>query len=269
MSLTDFQRRVCRLVADARRASGEGYVAGGVALNELIAAARVSEDIDLFHDTEQAVVALWDADRAALLHAGLDVAVVRERPGYVEAVVSRAADHVLVQWTRDSAFRFFPLVEHADFGLTLHPFDLATNKVLALVGRVEIRDFVDLLACHAAVQPLGYLAWAAAGKDPGFSPAAILEEAGRANRYSPAEVATLQFDGPPPDPADLSRRWHAALDEGRAIVDRLPADAVGTCVVTPDGSLFRAGSDELTRAVASGSVGFHRGRIRGAFPQVS
>jgi hypothetical protein len=27
---------------------------------------------------------------------------------------------VLVEWTRDSAYRFFPLVEHPDFGLVLH-----------------------------------------------------------------------------------------------------------------------------------------------------
>jgi hypothetical protein len=39
---------------------------------------------------------------------------------------------VTIEWTRDSAFRFFPLVGHDDFGLVLHPFDLATNKVLAL-----------------------------------------------------------------------------------------------------------------------------------------
>jgi hypothetical protein len=31
------------------------------------------------------------------------------------------------------------LVEHDGLGLTLHPFDLATNKVLALVGRVRGR----------------------------------------------------------------------------------------------------------------------------------
>ena len=53
---------------------------------------------------------------------------------------SRDRESVLLQWVKDSAFRFFPLVEHADFGLTLHPFDLATNKVLALVGRLEVRD---------------------------------------------------------------------------------------------------------------------------------
>src|SRR5262245_44561303 len=33
-------------------------------------------------------------------------------------------------------YRFFPLLEHPDFGLTLHPFDLASNKVLGLAGRL-------------------------------------------------------------------------------------------------------------------------------------
>jgi len=41
----------------------------------------------------------------------------------------------------------FPLVEHAELGLALHPFDLATNKVLALVGRAEPRDWIDAIHC--------------------------------------------------------------------------------------------------------------------------
>jgi hypothetical protein len=35
MAITQFQRTVCRLLAETRIASGESYVAGGVALNEL------------------------------------------------------------------------------------------------------------------------------------------------------------------------------------------------------------------------------------------
>lgn len=54
MPLTELQRTVCRLIAANRIASGESYVAGGVALNELIGAARLSRDIDLFHDTDAA-----------------------------------------------------------------------------------------------------------------------------------------------------------------------------------------------------------------------
>jgi len=124
------------------------------------------------------LAATWNLDRRALLDAGYEIEVVRERPAFVEAIVRRGAESVILQWTHDSAFRFFPLVEHPELGLTLHPFDLATNKVLALVGRVEARNWIDILRCDSAVQPLGYLAWAATGKDPGLAPDAILHRRG-------------------------------------------------------------------------------------------
>jgi hypothetical protein len=56
------------------------------------------------------------------------------------------------------------------------------EKVLALVGRLEVRGWIDVIECDQRLQPLGYLAWAACGKDPGFSPAAILEHASRTAR---------------------------------------------------------------------------------------
>lgn len=171
MALTPFQRRVCRLIARHRIESGESYVAGGAALNELLASPRLSRDIDLFHDTDSALASTWSQDRALLLAHGFDVRIVRDLPAPVEAEIALGPDAVLMEWARDSAFRFFPLVTHPDFGLTLHPIDLATNKVLALVGRLEARDWIDLILCSEQVQPLGYLAWAACGKDPGFSPA--------------------------------------------------------------------------------------------------
>ena len=85
MALTDFQRTICRLLADHRIASGESYVAGGVALNEMIAASRTSRDIDLFHDTAAALEASWAADRRLLLDCGFGVRVLRERLSFVEA----------------------------------------------------------------------------------------------------------------------------------------------------------------------------------------
>src|SRR2546428_94342 len=109
MALTEFQRTVCRLIAANRIAAGESYVAGAVALNQLIGAARISRDIDLFHDTEAAVDAAWTADRSVLEAAGFLVRPLRERPSFVEAEVSREGHAVLMQWARDSAFRFFPL----------------------------------------------------------------------------------------------------------------------------------------------------------------
>jgi len=71
MALTAFQRRICHLVAQNRVASAASYVAGGAALNELLAGPRISRDIDLFHDTDAAVIASWDADRRLLEAHGL------------------------------------------------------------------------------------------------------------------------------------------------------------------------------------------------------
>jgi hypothetical protein len=146
----------------------------------------VSRDLDLFHDTAEALELSWQEDRRRLVMAGFDVTVVREHPSFVEATVARGGETVLMRWAQDSAFRFFPLLGHDQLGLVLHPVDLATNKVLALVGRLEVRDWVDVIESNQRLQPLGYLAWAAAGKDPGFSPAAILEQGARSARYQPS-----------------------------------------------------------------------------------
>lgn len=267
MALTEFQRTVCRVIARNRQDAGESYVAGGVALNLATGASRLSHDIDLFHDTEEALEVTWDSDRVLLESQGFTVDTIRERPYFVEAQVLRDDDSVLMQWARDSAYRFFPLVKDDDLGLVLHPFDLATNKVLALVGRLEVRDWVDTISCHKTIQPLGYLAWAACGKDPGFSPALILEQAGRTCRYSKDELASLAFDGAPPDAAELSRAWHAMLADAEEIVALLPADEVGKCVVDSRGALVDKGHGDVAAALERGELRFHSGSIRGALPQ--
>jgi len=268
MPLTDYQRKICRLIANHRIAQGESYVAGGAALNTLLPATRVSRDIDLFHDTREAVRATWDADRSLLEREGLMLEVIRERDTFVEAIVREKHDSVVLQWAQDSAFRFFPLVQHEDFGLTLHPFDLATNKVLAMVGRVEVRDWIDVITCSKELQPLGYLAWAACGKDPGFSPKMILAEARRTCRYSAGEVAALHFQGTAPDVAKLSAQWHTIADEADSLVNCLPPVHAGTCVLTAEGDLFTKSVPELQNAVANRQLLFHAGSIRGAVPEL-
>lgn len=268
MALTPFQRDVCGVLAADRRARGESYVAGGVALSVALEAQRLSRDLDLFHDTKEAVAASWDHDRRSLEASGYGVAPLRERPGFVQATVSRGRDTLLVEWVHDSAFRFFPLVEHDELGLTLHPFDLATNKVLALVGRLEVRDWIDVLVCDERLQALGYLAWAASGKDPGFTPQGLVDHARRSSRYSAEEVAALAFDGAPPDAAILSRQWRQAIATADALIGRLPADSVGEVVLSDEGDLFRGGASDLDRALSRGAVRFHAGRLGGALPQV-
>lgn len=267
MALTRIQRDVCRVLAAQRIASGESYVAGGAALNELLSTTRLSRDVDLFHDSDEALARSWAADRALLEERGYRIFGLVERPTLVEAEVERDGERVRVEWARDSAFRFFPLQEHPDFGLTLHPFDLATNKVLALVGRLEVRDWIDVIASNDRMQPLGYLAWAACAKDPAFGPMAILEGAMRSGRYSADEVAELSFSGPSPDAAELGRAWRRMLDEARNIVGLLPPEHVGTCVLDVAGGLYRGSPSDLAK-VSVARLSFHKGSLRGALPRV-
>jgi len=268
MSLTEYQRNVCRVLAAERVARGERYVGGGAALNELLKSGRVSHDVDLFHDAREAVLASWVSDRAELERVGYLVRPLREFPSFVEAEVTRGGEGVILQWVQDSAFRFFPLVEHPDFGLALHPFDLATNKTLALIGRVEIRDWVDTIHCHTHLQPFGCLVWAACGKDPGLSPSFILEQAGRSTHYSRDEYETLAFAGQAPNPEQLGQTWRSLLSEAQQLIALLPEDEVGHCVMTGDGYLFRGSPAELQAGLRDRSLRFHPGSLRGAWPQI-
>jgi len=266
MAATAFQRQLCRLIARSRRDSGDSYVAGGVALNTLLQAPRISRDIDLFHDTDEALRTSWKNDRDVLTRDGYSLDVIREAPAYVEVLVSKGADRVIVQWLRESAFRFFPLVEDEDFGLVLHPFDLATNKVLALAGRLEPRDWIDVLTTHDKLQPLGYLVWAACGKDPGFGPTSILAEARRSGRYSQAELNELAFDGSAPDARVMGAKWHGMLLEAQTIVEALPPNESGKAVVDLQGAPYRQGPAALSVDLQENAVVFHEGRIGGVWP---
>jgi len=269
MPLTDYQRCICRLLAAERVAHGERYVAGGAALNELLKSSRLSHDVDLFPDTREAVLSSWETDRKNLVKAGYHVRTLREFPTFVEAEVSRGTEGVILQWVQDSAFRFFPLIEHPDFGLALHPFDLATNKTLALIGRAEVRDWVDIIHCHTQLQSFGCLVWATCGKDPGLSPVFILEQASRSTHYTKEDYATLAFEGSAPDAAELSQTWRKMLREAAEMIALLPEDQTGTCVTTRDGQLFSGTVQELEASLQAQDLYFHTGCVRGAWPRIS
>jgi len=237
-------------------------------LNLALAGTRISRDIGLFHDSSEALEASWKEDLELFEDRGLQIEMLRDVVGLKEALVRRGSESVLVQWARDSAYRFFPLVEHREVGLMLHSFDLATNKVLALVGRLEPRDWIDVLACDERIQPIGYLAWAACGKDPGFSPINILEEARRSGRYSQLELQELAFAGPSPDARELGARWHRILREAELVVDGLRGCPSGNCVLDRSGELCRLPASEIASAVSHRQLVFHPGSMRGSVPTV-
>jgi hypothetical protein len=140
--------------------------------------------------------------------------------------------------------------------------------VLALVGRLEPRDWLDVIACHERMQPLGLLAWAAVGKDPGFTPAGLLAHARRSSRYTQADVDALDFLGDTPSASQLAAEWRTALEEAETIVAAIPVDRVGSAVLDRDGRPLRGSVRAISDAVTAGDVLFHAGCIGGAWPAV-
>jgi len=267
MAVTRFQAEVLKLIARSRLTSGETYVAGGLALNHQIRRPRVSEDIDMFNNSYDALVVSSDRDRAILADAGYEVVLKRERNYVVEVTVSKGEETTDIQWVRDSAYRFFPLVTDDLLGLTLHPFDLATNKLLALAGRRVPRDWVDTISCAEEIQPLAFLVWAANGKDQGLTPNYILDMCSRTT-YVQKELDMVVRSEEPVDAAALSRQWHTMISRARETIKLIPPEEVGKVVMTRDGDLFRGTDEEFKSAIATGDILFHEGVIGGAWPTI-
>ena len=145
---------------------------------------------------------------------------------------------------------------------------MATNKVLALVGRLEIRDWIDVQQCSQKIQHLGLLAWAACGKDPGFSHVGILNEAARSSHYTHVDLERLDFIVPPDDIGELSRCWTCRLKDGLDIIDLLPVEHAGKCMLSSDGTLVSGGIDEIRQVLTSKQCLWHCGSIGGIIPEV-
>jgi hypothetical protein len=59
-------------------------------------------------------------------------------------------------------------------------------------------------------------------------------------------------------------RW--MLREASSIIDALPFQEIGKCVLSSQGGLFQGSGEDAARALSAGEVVFHSGSIRGAMP---
>jgi hypothetical protein len=210
----------------AAQRSPDSFLGGGAALHIEPNSLRYSNDLDYFQDSAARVASAYDADRRVLVGAGFEVETTIERNGFVRAVVRKGEGATKVDWLHDTAWRFLPAIADDVAGYRLHPVDLAINKVLALVGRDEPRDFLDTLYVHEKTLCLGAMVWAGAGKDPGFTPPMLLGMLRRRGRLHPEDLRRLVLTATP-DLVDLKERWLAALDDAQAFVESRPPNELG------------------------------------------
>ena len=259
MPVSAIQSAVLRLIAANR--SPESYLAGAPVLHLADDTPRFSQDLDFFHDIEDSVASSAEQDAGTLCGAGYGFSWLLRTPTFHRAVVTVAGRQLKIEWAQDSAFRFFPVQKDERCGYRLHQTDAAINKVLALAGRTEVRDFVDVLHLHANCLSLGALAWAACGKDPGFTPEFLLDHMGRHAAYTQSDLDRLSLCEPL-DLRKLKQAWFAALEQARLLTAALPPEDVGCLYldedrtpVTPD-----PGSARFTDLVR------HTGTIHGTWP---
>lgn len=233
--LTAFQAQLLAVVAQTR--APDSYLAGGAALHFAANSLRYSNDLDFFHDSADRVSTAFSEDTGLLEDAGYTLRVEISQPGFVRATVAKGEHATKIDWAHDSAWRFMPPVRDPLGGYLLHEIDLAVNKTLALAGRDEPRDFVDILFVHDRILDLAALNWAAVGKDPGFTPLSLLELLKRRGRHRPEEVDRLDLTAPV-DLVAAKQKWLAALEGAEAFARARPPDEVGCLYYSAERGTF-------------------------------
>ena len=163
--LSPLQEQVAEIIAGLEEAT-DFALAGGAALISRGDVQRQTKDLDFFGLTTDAVDRLLPAVERALQAVGLTVRRVQDNPGFARLLVEGGNERTEVDLAADA--RLFP-VEPGQPAPTLSGEELAVDKVLAVFGRAEARDFVDLLAVEKRYG-LDRLCELAAEKDRGFTP---------------------------------------------------------------------------------------------------
>jgi len=262
MPVTPFQKFLANLISTNR--TPDSYLAGGAALNFEPNTIRYSRDLDYFHDSEKRVLSAFTEDQKLLESNGLNVKIEIKIPGYIKAIVFEKNNSTKLEWAHDSAWRFLPPEKKEGIGYTLHPIDLAINKLLALAGRDEPRDFLDIHYIHENILSLGALCWACSGKDPGFTPYSLLELLKRKGRYQQDDFKRLDLNIKI-DMMKLKKDWLLMLVEAENLISRLPTEQAGclyynklkNIFVTPD------------KNQSSKDIHIHYGVLGGILPQIT
>ncbi|MCY4621335.1 MAG: nucleotidyl transferase AbiEii/AbiGii toxin family protein [bacterium] len=140
--LTALQERTWRIIAALPEADGFA-LAGGSALILTGVVQRETSDIDVFGAYPRSAIPFAEAAQRVLTSEGLNPTVERWGDGFVRMRVTDGADTTYVDIAIDA--RRHPTVADPT-GQVLNIRELAADKMLALVGRVAPRYYIDMWA---------------------------------------------------------------------------------------------------------------------------
>jgi hypothetical protein len=193
--MDDEQREVLRVAAGCL--AGLGFeLAGGTALAAAYLGHRRSEDLDLFTGEREITQALTLFEEALAAH-GLPWRAEPHQIGRTFARLFVGRRPVKVELACDSPFRLEPSTVRIE-GMPVRSLrDLAGDKILALFGRAQARDFVDVYQLIRTHFDWSELLDLARRKDPGFSEEWFVRALKQVDRVGPGSVdllVALEFD---------------------------------------------------------------------------
>ena len=163
--LTPFQERIAAIFAGLDEAK-DYALSGGGALIVRGDVDRGTRDLDFFGLTTESVDRLAPAVEHALTRAGMEIVTLQSNQGFVRLVATQGDERCEIDLAADA--RLFDIDTDPNIP-TLTGEELAVDKVLAIFGRAEARDFIDLAAVESKYD-FERLCELAAEKDRGFSP---------------------------------------------------------------------------------------------------
>ncbi|MBA2496536.1 MAG: nucleotidyl transferase AbiEii/AbiGii toxin family protein [Acidimicrobiia bacterium] len=174
MGLSPLQLRVAQTFFALAESSGFTLGGGGALIVQRLVE-RTTADLDLFSAERAMVTVAADALRGALVADGLACHELRRHVGFVRVEVRDGDERTEVDLALDPPWRDAVATEA---GPARSSEELAVDKLLALFGRAEARDFVDVFALAGRHGIDRMLEWAPE-KDAGFSPYRLADALGR------------------------------------------------------------------------------------------
>ncbi len=169
-SLSELQEKVLDVLAGLEPA---WTLTGGGALAGFHLGHRRTEDLDLFFHGLKSLDTLPLEVEGRLSAAGLEVRSLRSAPTFRQMEVRRGSERVVLDLVADPVPTIVPPREIKPGIWVDAPQEILVNKLCALLGRVAIRDLLDVHALVAAGADLEAALDAAPRKDGGFSRATL------------------------------------------------------------------------------------------------
>lgn len=142
--LTPFHQELLKRFA-ASAVGRHFFLTGGTALSAFYLHHRLSEDLDLFTEAPNTVPLVLPVLQQMAKDLKTPLRISREFPTFIEAFFGpHHGEMIKMDFAQDSPFRLKGL-EETSVGIRIdNSTDIACNKLSALYGRAEAKDFIDV-----------------------------------------------------------------------------------------------------------------------------